>query len=162
MAVVKHRNAFFNALAASHTAIPLALSSGWILEEVELTLAFRTHTFDQTLWQNWRQSRVGWGLWFGPSSAGAVDWSTDRSDAEMVYWTDAAWEMGQSLAEDTGGVAFGTTWFWAGVLGRPLVIPVWREAAGVEYQIRVVAEESTLTSFFTYTMAGALSARIAQ
>lgn len=162
MPVVNHRNAAFTGLGSTHDHRPLALSAGWMLEEIQVEISFATHTFNQSSWQDWRNSRVGWGVWFGPSSAPTLNWSTNRSDFEMVYWTASPFRMGQSLAEDTGGTAFGATWFWAGTDGRVITIPVYREAVGVQHDIRTIDVISSITSFFTYTSQVAVSARIAQ
>lgn len=154
------RNAFFSGAADSHTNIPLAFSAGWFLEELEFRVSFCTDNFDNATFRNWKSARVGWGVWFGPSSAPAASWSTDRTDSEWVWWQASPWIPDYETVV-TAGVATPANSYRAGMQDLMLVIPVYREANGVEYQLRVYDVDSELASFPAYTTQGEVAAHVA-
>jgi hypothetical protein len=159
MADAVHRNAGFASFADEHTQIPLAFAGGWYIERVDFRVSFATDSFDNANFRNWRVARVGWGVWLGPSSAPALNWSTDRSDAGWVWWQASPWIPDYETVV-TGGVATPANSYRAGMYEVMHSVPVYRQAAGGEYQLRIIDVDSELSTFPSYSSAYEVAAHV--
>lgn len=146
------REAEFQTFATTHTDVIAAITAGQMLETVEYRVSFALDNFATASFRNWRSSRVGWGLWFGPSSAGALDWSSDRQDVNWIHWQASPWIPDyETVQPETATPATPANSYRAGIFGRSITIDVHRFASGVEYQLRHVDEASELAALGSYT-----------
>jgi hypothetical protein len=154
------RNAGFVGAADSHVQIPLAFAGGWYIERVDFRVSFATDSFDNANFRNWKSARVGWGIWLGPSGAATPSWSTDRTDSEWIWWQASPWIPDYETVV-TAGVATPANSYRAGLFGEMMSVPVYRQAAGGEYQLRVIDVDSELASFPSYTSCYEVAAHVA-
>ena len=149
-----HREAAFLGLADEHADTIVAIPAGWMVERITYRVSFATDNFDNATFRNWRFARVAWALWFGPSTAAALSWSTDRQDSNYVHWQASPWIPDYETVGGTGGIpATPANAYIAGLLHEPISLDVYRTASGQEYQVRHVDIDSELSSFPTYSYA---------
>lgn len=146
------READFQSFADEHADVIAAILAGYMLERVEYRVSFATDAFDNAIVRNWRVARVGWGLWFGPSSAAAQSWSADRQSSNWIKWQASPWVPHVSYIQPEGGIpATPQIYYQAGLLRASIDIPVYRFASGQEYQLRHYDVDSELASFPAYS-----------
>lgn len=146
------REAEFQTFADEHTDVIAAIVAGNMLERVQYRVSFGCDSFSNADFRNWRVARVGWGLWFGPSSTGARSWSADRQDSNWIYWQASPWIPDyETVQPDAGTPATPANAYRAGIFGAMIDIPVYRTASGVEYQLRHYDVDSELAAFPAYS-----------
>lgn len=149
MARFTAREAAFQGAADEHFDTIVAILAGYMLERVQYRVSFATDNFDNATFRNWKSARVGWGLWFGPSSAAQLTWSSDRQSQNYIHWQASPWIPDYETVV-TAGVATPANSYRAGIFEYMLDIPVYRFASGQEYQLRHVDVDSELAAFTSY------------
>lgn len=144
------REAAFQTFGDEHFDAIVAIPQGWMLEKVRYRVSFATDSFDNANFRNWRVARVGAALWFGPSSAAQLTWSSDRQSSNYIWWQAFPWIPDYETVV-TAGVATPANAYRAGLFGAMIEIPVYRFATGAEHQLRHVDVDSELSPFPTYS-----------
>lgn len=147
-----HREAEFQSFAEEHFDTIVAIPAGWMLEKVRYRVSFACDIFDNAIFRNWRTARVAWALWFGPSSAAQLTWSSDRQSTNYVHWQASPWIPDYETNQPDGSIpASPANSYRAGLFGLSVEIPVYRFATGAEHQLRHVDVDSDLSSFPAYS-----------
>lgn len=144
------RQAVFLTFADSHSSVIAAITAGYMLERVQYRVSFATDSFDNANFRNWRVARVGWGLWFGPTTDGAQSWSADRGSSNWIHWQASPWIPDYETVV-TAGVATPANSYRAGIFEYLIDIPVYRTASGAQHQLRHYDVDSELSAFPTYS-----------
>lgn len=154
MARFVSREAEFQTFASTHTDVIAAVLDGFMLEWVEHRVSFATDSFSNAAFRNWRESRVGSGLWFGPQSQAALDWSDDRQDGGWIHWQAYPWIPDyETVQPDSTAMATPANAYVAGIFSESVRYDVYRFASGGTFELRHVDEQSALAGLGTYSYA---------